>query len=226
MISRWPEIISMEPPLVGWLHREETERSAAFRRRRWDWHVSVRAPRRLPRPLEIDDVKAEQLLLGLGKGAIEDSTCVRSAQGVCRSGRCKSRGRSPACRFGSALMHPAEVGHHSRILLRRPRHYLGFDVSPTIDLSRERSARHYIAISRRDAPSTQSYGGRFQHHARNFGMAIRLYSRKEPCLIGATPLPPPTPLSSRRRGRLSTRVRAWLGEPPQRVTQTSHWITP
>jgi hypothetical protein len=66
----------------------------------------------------IDDVKAQQLLLGLGKRAVDHQSCAGAAQGARLLGRSEPRRRAEPALLGQAVVDAVQIIHQRRILLR------------------------------------------------------------------------------------------------------------
>ena len=103
--------------------RAEQARPAGSRRRRRDW-PRPRSRATLERLLErgaVDDVEAEQLLLGLGKGAVDHQGRVAVlAQGGGRGGRHQPRDGAELPALRELLLHHVELGHDGVVLLLAP----------------------------------------------------------------------------------------------------------
>jgi hypothetical protein len=69
----------------------------------------------------VDHVEAQQLLLGLGEGAIDDERRIlRLAQGRGRGGRQKTKRRSELARLHQTVPHHGEPPHDGLLLLLAP----------------------------------------------------------------------------------------------------------
>jgi len=76
----------------------------------------------------IDDVKAQQLLLGFGEGTINHHSLAGTAQHTGALGGAQPRGRSNSLLCKEALVDLAQIEHQCRILLRRKGGDFFFDV--------------------------------------------------------------------------------------------------